>query len=148
MWTPPCTRDSDQLRHELAVEVLRVLGERLVEGVDEIARVLGEDHQACTPIGCRRHQFRDDREVRSRLGGRGELCDRDRRGVAGRHQCCPADRRERMTEGATSHVATMTSASAPNAIHAALDPTTTSKTKATTPTSSSATVSSAVIKAA
>jgi hypothetical protein len=51
---------------------LRVLGQRGVEGVDEVAGVLGEDHDPST-AGCRRGgELSDDGEVRLGVGGRGE----------------------------------------------------------------------------
>ena len=44
-------------------EVLGVRAERLVERVDEVARVLREDHDTGTPSGCCRGEVGDERQV-------------------------------------------------------------------------------------
>ncbi len=127
---------------ERAVDVLRVGGERLVERVDEVARVLGQHDEACAAAGCLGHELRDDREIRAGIGGRGELAHRDgdrrRRG----HSLSLSEWRRRMTVGMPTHKTTRTTHSATTDKVAAVPSTTTSKTNATTPMSRTATVAS------
>ena len=74
-------RQPSERRDERTVEGLGMRGERVVERVDEVARVLGEDHHCGTAVGCRRRELADDGEVRRLVSGRRELCDGDRRGA-------------------------------------------------------------------
>ena len=70
-----------ELRHrrdERSVQRFGVGGERVVERVDEVARVLGEHDQVGTAFGCRRHELPDGDQVRLLVCRRSELRDGDR----------------------------------------------------------------------
>lgn len=62
--------DADQLPHERPVDILRGGGEGLVERVDEVARVLREQHDARAAGGGGADERLDDVQVGGGVGGR------------------------------------------------------------------------------
>jgi len=72
-------RELGQRRDERSVQRFGVGCERVVERVDEVARVLGENDQVGTAFGCRLRELPDGGQVRLLVCRRSELRDGDRR---------------------------------------------------------------------
>ena len=137
MCTPCSAAIADELGDERPVDVLRVLGERLVEGVDEVARVLGEHHERGRPDRMPSPRARAIVARFAAVSAVGANCATAIASVRGRSSAASLARgAARMTAGATTHRhddeqrrARRTRSTRRRC------PTTTSKTNATTPTS-------------